>query len=80
MALRYALEIAKKEKVKKIFGDSKLVIDYWSLRRAKRQELAAETVSLVDKVARLRERFEAAGGSIMRISGDDNPADLGFHR
>jgi ribonuclease HI len=29
LAFRYALQIAKKEKVKKIFGDSKLVIDYW---------------------------------------------------
>jgi len=80
LALRYALEIAKKEKVKKVFGDSKLVIEYWSRYRAKRKELSAETVKLIDEVAALRERFEAAGGSVGRISGDDNPADLGFHR
>lgn len=80
LALRYALEIAKKEKVKKIFGDSKLVIDYWSRRHAKRKELPRETVRVLDDVAELRERFEAAGGSVLRISGDDNPADLGFHR
>jgi hypothetical protein len=35
---------------------------------------------MLDDVAELRERFEAAGGSVLRISGDDNPADLGFHR
>jgi ribonuclease HI len=80
LALRYALQIAKKEKIKKIFGDSKLVIDYWSRRRAKRKELPAETVRLLDEVAKLREQFEAAHGSILRISGNDNPADLGFHR
>jgi len=80
LALRYALQIAKKEKIKKIFGDSKLVIDYWSRHRAKRNELIPGTVRLVDEVARLRERFEVGGGSIVRISGDDNPADLGFHR
>jgi ribonuclease HI len=80
LALRYAFEIAKKEKVKKIFGDSKLVIEYWSHYRAKRKELSAQTVKLIDEVAALRERFEASGGSVGRISGDDNPADLGFHR
>jgi ribonuclease HI len=80
LALQYALRVAKKEKAKKIFGDSKLVIDYWSRRRAKRKELSIETIRLVDKVAKLREQFEEAGGSVERISGDDNPADLGFHR
>jgi ribonuclease HI len=80
LALRHALHIAKKEKVKKIFGDSKLVIEYWSLGHAKRKELPAETVRLVDEVVKLRERFDTQGGSVKRISGDDNPADLGFHR
>lgn len=80
LAFRYALQIAKKEKVKKIFGDSKLVIDYWSRGHAKRKELPRETVRLLDEVVELREQFEGNGGSVLRISGDDNPADLGFHR
>jgi ribonuclease HI len=80
LALWYALKVAKKEEVKKIFGDSKLVIDYWSRRHAKRKALPHKTVRLLDEVAKLRERFEAAGGSILRIKGGDNPADLGFHR
>jgi ribonuclease HI len=80
LALRSALEIAHKLKVKKIFGDSKLVIEYWSKWRIKRNELPEETVALATEVAELREEFEAKGGSIERISGDDNPADLGFHR
>jgi ribonuclease HI len=80
LALRYALAIAKKEKKKHIFGDSKLVIDHWSRWHVKRKELPEETVRLADEVAKLREAFEEWGGVIHRISGGDNPADLGFHR
>lgn len=80
LALRYAIEIARKMKVKKIFGDSRLVIDYWSKWRIKRNELPEETVELANEVAELREKFEAGGGTIERIGGGHNPADLGFHR
>jgi len=31
-------------------------------------------------VSRAREAFEKAGGTVECISGDFNPADLGFHR
>lgn len=80
LALRYALEVAKKMKVKKVFGDSRLVIDYWSKWRMKRNELPEETVELATHVAKLREAFEAGGGTVERIPGGRNPADLGFHR
>jgi ribonuclease HI len=80
LALHYALEIAHKERVKRIFGDSKLVIDYWSKWHIKRKELPQETVALADEVSRAREIFEKTGGTMRRISGDYNPADLGFHR
>ena len=80
LALKYALQIAKKERQKKIFGDSKLVIEYWSRWRIKKRELSAETVSLAEEVAELRAAFEVQGGVVQRISGDHNPADLGFHR
>src|SRR5258708_7095628 len=80
LALRYALEIAKKMRVKKIFGDSKLVIDYWSRWRVKRKELPEETVQLADEVAAMRDAFEKRGGTVTRIVGAYNPADLGFHR
>ena len=80
LGLRYALMIAKKEKVDYIFGDSRLVIDHWSRWHIKRKELPETTVLLADEVAKLREAFEKQGGVVSRISGDDNPADLGFHR
>ncbi|MGC9599551.1 MAG: viroplasmin family protein [Minisyncoccia bacterium] len=79
LALKYALKIARKEKVKKIFGDSRLVIDYWSRWHIKRKELPEETVALAHEVAKLREKFEKKGGVVARISGAHNPADLGFH-
>jgi ribonuclease HI len=80
LALRAAIMIARKHKKKKIFGDSKLVIDHWSRGAAKRKDLPSETVRLIYEVVALRTAFESSGGSIARISGDDNPADLGFHR
>ena len=80
LALRYALKIGMKEGRRKIFGDSKLVIDYWSKWRMKRKSLPKETVRLAGEVAKMRKIFEEKGGAVQRISGDHNPADLGFHR
>lgn len=86
LAMRHAIEIAGKpacagrKKIKKVFGDSKLVIDYWSKWRFKRNDLPEETVELAEKVSRLRSDFEKRGGVVKRISGGDNPADLGFHK
>ena len=80
LALNYALEIARATHAKKIFGDSKLVISFWSRWHIKRKDLPEATVMLADEVSRAREAFEKKGGSVERISGDFNPADLGFHR
>jgi ribonuclease HI len=80
LALRYALEIAKKTNGKNIYGDSKLVIDYWSRWRMKKKELPVETVALAEEVGNMREEFEAGGGAVQRIPGGQNPADLGFHK
>jgi ribonuclease HI len=80
LACKYALKIALKTGVKKVFGDSKLVIEFWSSGFAKRSALPVETIALVDEVADLRDSFEDIGGKIERVSGDDNPADLGFHK
>lgn len=79
LACRYALQIAIDEGVKKIFGDSRLVIDHWSKWAIKRKEVAPETVALALEVSELRQEFEKLGGEVAHISGDLNPADLGFH-
>ncbi len=78
LALKYALEIATIINEKNIFGDSKLAIDYWSKGFIKK-EVANQTKTLAYEVMNMRREFEDLGGTITLISGDDNPADLGFH-
>jgi ribonuclease HI len=75
-----ALNIALKEGIKNIYGDSKLIIDYWSLGRIKKDNVNEKTFQLAQKVAKLRKEFEKLGGKILHVSGDINPADLGFHK
>ncbi|MDD4409082.1 MAG: ribonuclease H family protein [Candidatus Pacebacteria bacterium] len=79
MACKYALQIALEKNEKKIFGDSKLVLDYWSKGFIKK-DLPQDTIDLAGQVKRLRYDFETKGGVISHISGGKNPADLGFHK
>ncbi|MBI2623340.1 MAG: viroplasmin family protein [Candidatus Liptonbacteria bacterium] len=78
LACKHALEIAMQEGVEKVFGDSKLVIEFWSKWRIKK-DVPEETFRLAREVAALRKEFEKQGGEVLRISGAHNPADLGFH-
>ncbi len=80
LACKYALQIALKEKIKNIFGDSKLVVEYWSKGYIKKDGISAETQELAKEVKSLRWQFEKNGGQIELISGAANPADLGFHK
>jgi ribonuclease HI len=79
LACKYALEIALKKDYKRIFGDSKLVLEYWSKGFIKK-ELPEETRALAEEVRKLRIEFEKQGGEMKHISGGSNPADLGFHK
>ena len=78
--LYLALKYAKKFNVKKIYGDSQLVIEYWSKRRYNACNLDNDTINLIETVAVMRRDFENEGGKVARIDGDYNPADLGFHK
>ncbi|MDP2629324.1 MAG: viroplasmin family protein [Candidatus Harrisonbacteria bacterium] len=80
LAAKMALELAMKKKIKKIFGDSRLVLEYWSRGYIKRDKLPKKTVDLAMEVKELRRKFEKGGGVMAHVSGDHNPADLGFHR
>lgn len=75
-ALKYAL----KYDINKICGDSSLIIDYWSKGRYNKDSLEEDTINLIKKVTLLRTEFERKKGKIEKISGDVNPADLGFHK
>ncbi len=80
LACKYALELALKKGVKNIFGDSNLIIEYWSRGKINKKTVSPGTIVLADEVKKLRSEFESRGGKINYISGESNPADLGFHR
>ena len=82
LACLLAMKIAIKQGKKLVMGDSRLVIDYWSKGRIRKETAAQreELLDLVQRVTRLRREFEAQGGQVKHISGDINPADLGFHK
>lgn len=77
-AAKYALQLALAKGVKRVFGDSRLILEYWS-KGLVNKTIPAKTVKLAKEVAVLRAEFEKKGGTIEFISGDWNPADLGFH-
>lgn len=79
LAMHYALRLAMRSGIKKVFGDSKLVLEYWSHGFVKKGGLPKETLNLISKVKELRKTFESAKGKVFYVSGGDNPADLGFH-
>lgn len=80
VGLYAALVFAKKYDIKKIMGDSSLVLDYWSMGRYNAGNLESDTIELIKKVTLMRKKFENRNGIIEKISGDINPADLGFHK
>lgn len=76
-----AIKIANKLGEKLVLGDSTLIITYWSRGRVNRKNVTdAKTIALAKSVTELRNEFEANGGEVRYISGDHNPADLGYHR
>jgi len=80
LAAKYALQIALQNGTKKIFGDSRLVLDFWSKGIANHKTLPRKTLKLAEEVSELREEFERSGGRMKHVPGGDNPADLGFHK
>ncbi|MBR8732535.1 hypothetical protein IX329_000105 [Fusobacterium necrophorum] len=78
--LSLAIDLAIKKKIFHIYGDSNLVLEFWSQGRFHPEKLEEDTVLLIQEVIRKRKQFEALGGKISYISGDINPADLGFHK
>ena len=55
-------------------------MEYWSKGIGKLGSLDERTVELIKLVKELRVTYEQKGGKVFYISGDYNPADLGFHR
>jgi ribonuclease HI len=78
----YALKIARRLGVRKVLGDSALVLDYWSKDHlsAEKRSTDPDLAKLAAMTARERRAFESEGGSMAHVPGGQNPADLGFHR
>ena len=77
-----ALRVAETLDSRHVYGDSKLVLDYWSkghVTREKRQS-DPELSRLANETMAARRRFEAKGGTLAFVPGGVNLADLGFHR
>lgn len=81
LALFFAMKIAERIQAKVICGDSNIAIQYWSKGQYNKKNIKNyETIELIEKVTKQRDNFEKSGGEIRKISGDSNPADLGYHR
>ncbi len=83
LALYLSLKVALKYNFKIINCDSELLVKYWSKGiTTKKTKLKMDTTKLdyINKVVELRKEFEKGGGKVVKISGDDNLADLGFHK
>lgn len=82
LACLYAIRIARQQGRNQIFGDSKLVLEYWSkdFVSAEKREKDPDLAQLAGLTARERRAFEKAGGRLAHVSGSINPADLGFHK
>ena len=79
LGLFFALELAIKDGVKTIAGDSKLVISHWSEGNFS-DKITEETKALIKDVVVLKTKFIQFGGQLVWISGNFNAADLGYHR
>lgn len=77
-----ALRAARKLGVRKVCGDSALVLDYWSKGHVTKEKRESDPalLELAQRTHSERRAFEAAGGRLIKVPGALNPSDLGFHR
>ena len=68
--------------VRSIASDSKLIVESWSkyLKSESAEKFDPRKVEYIKELISLRKSFETISGNIVKISGDDNPADLGYHK
>ncbi|MBI5489846.1 MAG: viroplasmin family protein [Deltaproteobacteria bacterium] len=77
-----ALRVAERLGARHIFGDSRLVLDFWSHGHVTAEKRASDPAlaALAALVRAARAAFEREGGSLAHVPGGINPADLGHHR
>lgn len=62
-----------------IYGDSQLVLNYWSKGNFQ-DTLPSKTKKTIALAIEARKKAESVGVRYAHVSGDVNPADLGFHK
>ena len=83
IAMVAGLRIALKHKCKFICSDSSLLVNYWSqniITSKTKSKMDPLKYKYIQECYELRKQFESNGGKILKISGDNNPADLGYHK
>ncbi|MBN1773007.1 MAG: RNase H1/viroplasmin domain-containing protein [Deltaproteobacteria bacterium] len=78
LALRAAARLGSRH----VYGDSRLVLDYWSHGHVSTEKRASDPdlAALAGRTREARTAFERSGGTLAHVPGGLNPADLGFHR
>lgn len=83
LALVAGLRIALQNGVKEVCTDSDLLHKWWSLGKVNKKTLDkmdSKKRSFIQDLVYLRSNFEKRGGKVLKISGNENKADLGLHR
>lgn len=79
VGLRLAINLIKRGiPVTKVFSDSQVVL-YWSIRLKEGSNFDPRKIAYINELISLRREFESFGGQVVKISGDKNLADLGWH-
>ena len=80
LALFIGLKIANHITIfKTIFSDSQVVCDYWS-KNIVNNNFCDEKIFYIKSTILQRNIFEKKGGTVIKITGNDNLADLGYHK
>ena len=82
LALVAGLRISLEKGYKQIKIDSDLLFKWWSIGKVNPKTLQKMDLlkkKYIDECVSLRKEFEKRGGQIIKISGNVNKADLGFH-
>ena len=81
VGLRIAVYSDAECKYTKVASDSSLLVNHWTdkLNDHRLVHMDPLKVAYIREAQELKKRFVLRGGSVIKISGDNNPADLGYH-
>jgi ribonuclease HI len=82
-SLRIGIKNFQDSDINIIYTDSDLLYKWWSLGKINKKTLESMDSNkklYLEECYRLRKEYEQRGGKIEKIKGDDNKADLGWHR